>query len=115
MLWEKKLSSGTKFIDVDATPVMIRNKLLVGSVAGKVNLINASNGVTTSVLDYNISRAPLVYKNMIFIVTVDGRLEILNNRYQVLEKFKVSNYPLTTPVIWNNSATFTDVVGTYIV
>jgi outer membrane protein assembly factor BamB len=111
ILWEKKLSSGTKFVDVDATPIIFNGNLIVGSMAGKVHLINANTGQTKSVLNYSISRQPFIHNNLLYISTIDGRLVILDKQYQKVSDIKVSEFPLTTPIIWKNEIAFTDVSG----
>ncbi|MGB0453065.1 MAG: PQQ-binding-like beta-propeller repeat protein [Bacteriovoracaceae bacterium] len=74
LVWERKLSRGLKFVDVDASPVLFRNRLITGSMDGKVSILNPKNGVVLRTLDFAISRAPVIHEGKLYFGTTDGRL-----------------------------------------
>ena len=94
VLWERKLATGAKFIDVDTTPFFFNNELLVSSLAGDVFGLDPKTGNIIRKLDYSIGRSPVALENHIFIATVSGELVKFSESFNEVDKIKLSDAPL---------------------
>lgn len=75
MLWERKISTGSKFVDIDTTPVIFNDKLYVGRLSGNLEILNYQTGSLIHSLPYSVSRAPVVKgKDRLLVPTNDGRV-----------------------------------------
>ncbi len=102
LLWEKKLSEGTKFVDVDLSPVTLNNDILVGSLAGPLHLLDAQNGATKRRFDYIVSRAPVITQNHILLGSSGGEFIVLSKDFKELGKVKISDLPVSSMKEWKN-------------
>lgn len=100
LLWENKLVSGSKFVDIDATPVMKDGKLFVASLAGPIAILEPNTGNLLRNLDYVASRAPMVRGEQLLISTVDGELVLLDKSFKEVVKNKISNAAISSVVEW---------------
>lgn len=94
LLWEQKLSNSLKFVDVDASPIMIDGKLIVGSMAGKVSILNPDNGGVIKNLPFSISRSPKLIGEEIYFVNMEGELSIYSKELVKKESVKLSDKSL---------------------
>jgi outer membrane protein assembly factor BamB len=74
LLWEQRLSTGLKFVDVDASPILYKGKLVVGSMSGKVSFLDPSSGSVVRNLPYSIARSAVAADDGLYLVTIDGEL-----------------------------------------
>lgn len=102
VLWEKKLATGSKFIDVDTTPFFNNNEMLISSIAGDLFGLNPSTGVVIRRLDYSISRKPLLYNNHIYVVTTSGELVKFSNTFNEINKVRLSDKSLGPLRVFKN-------------
>lgn len=100
LLWERKLATGVKFIDVDATPVLFNGKLYTGSVAGNLSVINPDTGALERSYDYNISRSPLVVNGNLMVGTLQGSLYVLDATGNLIREKKLSKVGISSMVEW---------------
>ena len=100
LLWENKLVSGNKFVDIDATPVMKDGKLFVASLTGPIAILEPNSGNLLRTLDYIASRSPLVRDEQVLIGTTDGELVLLDKTFRELVKKKISKAAISSIVDW---------------
>lgn len=100
VLWEKKLASGSKFIDVDATVLDIGNEIVVGSIAGDLYGLDPKTGNVLRRLDYSISRSPVRLGGNYFIGTVNGEVVKFDLKFNELKKIKLSDGPIASMAIF---------------
>lgn len=86
LLWEQKLSRGLKFVDVDASPILYKDKLVIGSMAGKVSFLEPSSGSVIRNLPYSIARSAVAADDGLYFVTIEG--EILRYNHDGKEELK---------------------------
>ena len=98
--WERKVVSGTKFVDVDTTPVFYRGKLIVGENGSSISVLDPSDGRLLRKFNYFISRTPLVYKGNLVLGTTDGELIFLGPNFDEIRRIKVSGHALSSLVPW---------------
>lgn len=100
LLWERKLATGAKFIDVDATPVLFNDKLYVGSVAGSLSVVNPDSGVVERALDITIARSPLVVDKELFIGTTQGNLAVMDSSGEITRQVKLTKTGISSMMEW---------------
>ena len=111
MLWEKKVVTGTKFVDVDTTPVFFRDKLIIGENGSSITLLDPSNGRLLRKFNYSISRTPLVYKGELIVGTTDGELIFLGSNFEEKRRLKVSGDALGSMTLWKGLITVATLGG----
>ena len=94
LLWEQKLSTALKFLDVDSRPVLFKDSLLVGSLAGSLTLLDRKTGAIRKSFPYSISRSPIVTEDRIYLSTTSGEIVVLNHEFKELNKKSISDRPL---------------------
>lgn len=102
LLWESKVVEGNKFIDVDSHPLTFRGKLIVGSQAGEVTVLNPVSGLVERKLPLSISRAPLIVGNSLLVGTTEGELVLLDDSFNILGRLKITDDGVTSMGIWKN-------------
>lgn len=101
MIWERKMSNATKFIDVDAAPILFNGFLYSGSLNGRLSQIDPTTGKLLQTFPYTISRAPYVYKNFLYLSTVDGKVVRLDAEGEVKASTVLQEkFPVTGVVAW---------------
>ena len=90
VLWEKKISMGEKFIDVDMSPVIFGGHLYVGSSSAQLHVFNADSGNIVRTLKDRVGRSPkIIDKNLVYS-TVDGALVVLGADGRQRERVQLS-------------------------
>lgn len=112
VLWEKQLAQGSKFVDVDARPVLFGDKVYIGPVAGSFYALRAETGQIERTFDFTIARPPVILKaeqkffknavnNEILLAgTVEGELVQIMASGEVGKKIKLSKYGISSIVPW---------------
>lgn len=100
LLWEQKLSIGSKFVDVDADPIIFSGKLVMGSREGNLSVLNVDNGNVIREFEDAIGRTPLIYQDKLYVMTIDGRLMVFDNSFRELENTLVDPAGLSNIVPW---------------
>ena len=111
LLWEKKIVSGSKFVDVDTTPVLHQDKLVVGENGSSISVLNPANGNLLKKFHYSISRTPLVYKNHLILGTTEGELIFLGKNFEEVRKVKVSSHAIGSLAPWKGFITVATLGG----
>lgn len=102
VVWEKKLSTANKFVDVDMTPSFFRGKLIVSSIDGNAEIIDPQSGLLYKRLDFSTNRKGVFFKDEVFMGTKDGRLVSLNDNYLISKEIKVSKDPISSLGLWKD-------------
>lgn len=111
VLWERKLATGAKFIDVDATPVLFNDKLYVGSVAGALSIVNPDSGVIERTLDFSISRSPLVVDKELFIGTTLGDVAVMDSSGDITRQVKLTKTGISSMLEWKGQLVVSTLSG----
>lgn len=111
VLWEKKIASAGKFMDVDVRPVVWNNLVLVGAQSGPLMALDPKNGHPLHQLDVQLSRVFRLGrrpKSQLIIGDIYGTLYRLDEKLNVMFKRKVSDNAITSMRTWKRKY----VVGT---
>jgi outer membrane protein assembly factor BamB len=74
IFWEKNISRGSKFVDVDMKPLLYQNKILIASHSGNFMVLEAASGKTLVQTPYLIYRSPILIGDILYLGTQDGKL-----------------------------------------
>lgn len=102
LLWEQKLSIGTKFVDVDADPVVFADKLVMGSREGNLSIINADTGAVIREFEEAIGRTPVIADKKLYVLTTDGRVIVFDEAWRELSSTLVNPAGLSNLVSWKD-------------
>ncbi|MCK5883491.1 MAG: PQQ-binding-like beta-propeller repeat protein [Bacteriovoracaceae bacterium] len=111
LLWERKIADGTKFIDVDSTPVIFAGKLLMSTLAGNVAVINPNTGGVIRRLPVVSSRAPFVDNKTLVLGTSEGELIKFNSSLEQTDKVKIADGGISSIAVWKGSYAFSTIAG----
>lgn len=101
-LWSKRLGDDKKFTDVDASPRIYDNCLLVASYANALFCLDKNTGHTHWRHDRGGYQAATVYGDKVYYPTADGTLDILDLSSGKLLKQIVKIQGLSTEVVVAN-------------
>ena len=103
MLWETALSRGTKFVDVDTSPVMVGGLIWASPLTGPLSMVDPKTGVVKRTLSYRPSRKPIAYGDFVFIGTLDGDLVKLSKSTTAeISSIKVTKRAITSIITWKS-------------
>lgn len=100
LLWDRKVVDGPKFIDVDTRPLIYKNKLIVGSLAGDISVMELNGGAILRKIPYQIGRAPIIVPEGLVFGTSEGEIVMLDENFSELKKIDVSEYAITSVRKW---------------
>lgn len=91
VVWEQKISTGVKFVDVDATPIVFDNRLVVGSASGPIRFLNLSSGAIETTVEFNLSHTPYKDKSSIIAGSLFGEIYRVDRVGKILDRKKLSD------------------------
>jgi outer membrane protein assembly factor BamB len=99
MLYETKLSTASKFIDVDNSPIILNDKVYIGAVGGPLSLLEANTGKIIRRGDFIASRSPYIDPALkgeqLLFGTPNGELVLTDKNLTILSKSKISKGVIT--------------------
>lgn len=100
--WEQKLSTGTKFVDVDVRPVMFQGLIVAGSAAGPMRMVNPRNGVIEKTIELFQSHTPLIVGDELIVGSVFGIVYRIDKYGKIITKKKISDEGISSINKWKN-------------
>lgn len=110
-LWDTKIGQGTKFVDVDATPFMYQNKILVGAESSRLSVLDPKTGLVLRQLEYSVNRKPLEVVDGLIIGTTEGEIVLLDKQLEEVRKTKVSSGGISSIKGWSGGLAVSTVLG----
>ena len=102
LLFETKLATASKFIDVDSTPFILNDKVYLGASGSPVNLIDPNTGKVLKKADFIATRAPYVNpmekQEQLLFGTPSGELVLSDRNLNIIIKTKISEGQITSIV-----------------
>lgn len=111
ILWERRLSTGNKFVDVDSTPILFKSSILSGSINGDLVMIDPSSGQIQRRLPYKVSRAPIIYKGQLLVPTIFGDIAVLDKDLIEKNLVNISKVPVSSIIPWKGGLAVSSVGG----
>lgn len=109
LAWEKKLSYGNKFIDVDVAPIMFGSRLVMSAADGPLSFIDPANGQLLLTQDVVPGHTPLIDNNRLIFGTTSGEIVVIDSQGQIQHKIPVSKSGISAMNKWKGSF----VISTY--
>lgn len=109
VLWEKRMTTSDKFVDVDMTPVYYRGKLIVGSISANAEVLDPQSGGLYKRLAFTLNRDALYFDDKLLLGTVDGRVILLDSNFDIVRDVKVMDAPISNINIWKQGFVVTSI------
>lgn len=90
ILWEQKISTGVKFVDVDASPILYNGKIVVGSASGPVRFLNPRSGAIETTIEFSLSHTPLQEKSHLIMGSTFGDIYRVNRFGKIMKRKSIS-------------------------
>ncbi len=102
VVWEQKLSTGVKFVDVDVKPLFFNNYIVAGSAAGPLRMLNPETGTIEKTIELYQSHTPLVSNGDMIVGSTSGIVYRIDKYGKIREQSKVSDFALSSIVTWKD-------------
>ncbi|MAE58060.1 MAG: hypothetical protein CME69_04220 [Halobacteriovorax sp.] len=109
VIWEKKLSVSTKFVDVDMSPTYFNGKLLVGSIDGNLEILDPQNGVLFKRYTFVTNRKGEVFGDSILFGDIEGNIIEIDKNFNMTRTVKVSKDQISNVKKWKGGVVVTTV------
>lgn len=90
LLWEQKLSTGTKFVDVDTDPLILDGQLYMGPYTSTYSILDPKTGNLLHRLNHTLSRAALPAGENLILGTQEGKVVVVNQQLRELRERQLS-------------------------
>lgn len=115
LLFETKLSTASKFVDVDNAAFVLNDKVYVGAVGGNISMIDPSTGKVLRRGDFIASRAPYLSQQdsneQLLFGTPAGELVLTDKNLTILNRVKISDGVITSIVPFKNGLAVSTTAG----
>lgn len=98
LLYETKLSTASKFVDVDNTPFILQDRVYISPVGSVLSLIDANTGKVLRTSDFAVSRAPVMRDDQLIFGSPNGELILTDKNLNLLKTVKISEGVVTSIV-----------------
>ncbi|MBD64237.1 MAG: hypothetical protein CME62_03465 [Halobacteriovoraceae bacterium] len=103
ILWEEKISTGLKFVDVDVTPVFYKGYIVAGSAAGPMRFLKPENGVIERTVEFTQSHTPFIAEEGMYVGSVFGDLALIDEYGKIQKQKKLSENGISSIVPYKNN------------
>lgn len=115
LLFESKLSTASKFVDVDNAAFILNDRVYLGAIGGPLSLIDPNTGKVLRRADFVASRAPYINPNelgeQLLFGTPNGELVLTDKNLTILQKVKISEGVITSIVSFKNGVAVSSTAG----
>lgn len=98
LVFESKLSTASKFVDVDNAAFILNDKVYISSVGSPLSMLDVTTGKVLRSADFLASRPPLQREDQLLFGTANGEIVLTDKNINVLKTVKVSNGVITSLV-----------------
>lgn len=109
VLWEKRMTTNDKFVDVDMTPIYYRGKIIVSSISGLAEVLDPQSGNLYKRLNFTLNRDALYFDDKLLLGTIDGRIILLDSSFDIQKEVKVFNQPISNINLWKQGLVVTSI------
>jgi outer membrane protein assembly factor BamB len=111
LIYETKLSNGSKFVDVDNTPFVFEDKIYIAPVASVLSVIDPLTGKVIKQTDFSTSRAPFVRGNDLVFGGLNGEVILTDRNLNVQMTKTVTKGAITNMVDYKNHIAISSTSG----
>ncbi|MFG1482562.1 PQQ-binding-like beta-propeller repeat protein [Halobacteriovorax sp. HFRX-2_2] len=111
VLWERRMSAGQKFVDVDMRPTIFNSKLVVGSVDDKMEVIDLKSGVLYKKLAFQSNRKGVLVDGgkLAAFGSVNGEVIYIDSSFNEVKRIKVDELAVSSLAVWKDGLVVTTV------
>lgn len=99
LLYESKLTTAAKFVDVDNAAFVLNDKVYIGAVGGPISILDPNTGKIIKRGEFTASRAPYMDPaqkgERLLFGTPNGELVLTDKNLNILNKVKISSGVVT--------------------
>lgn len=115
LLFETKLSTASKFVDVDNAAFILNDKIYLGATGSPLSLIDPNTGKILRKADFIASRAPYVNATdkgeQLLFGTPNGELILTDKNLNIINKVKISEGVITSIVSFKQGLAVSTTAG----
>ena len=111
LLYETKLTTATKFVDVDNAAFVYADKVYISPAGGVLSLIDPNTGKILRTSDFATSRAPLLRDDQLLFGTPNGEVILTDKNLNPLKTVKISKGTVTSIVPYKSYYAVSTTVG----
>ncbi|HLW56113.1 MAG TPA: PQQ-binding-like beta-propeller repeat protein [Bacteriovoracaceae bacterium] len=100
LLWETRIASGTKFVDVDLNPILVNDLVITGSSSSELTALNPDSGVVNQSYSLMSVAHPLLINEQLLLGTNDGEVVLMSLSGEILKRLKVSQSGISALAWW---------------
>lgn len=111
LLFEAKLSSASKFVDVDNAAFVYNDKVYISSVGSPLSLLDPNTGKVLRTADFLASRTPVLREDSLLFGTANGEVILTDKSLNILKSTKISNGVITSIVPYKSFYALSTSIG----
>lgn len=111
LLYEAKLSTASKFVDVDNHAFIYDDRVYISPSGGVLSLLDPNTGKVLRTSEFATSRAPVLRDDQLVFGTPNGELILTDKNLNVLNTVKISEGVITNIVPFKNYFAVSTTVG----
>lgn len=111
LLYDAKLSNGSKFVDVDNEAFILNDKVLISPAGGVVSVIDPQTGKILRTSDFQTSRAPILNGDDLLFGTSEGELLVTDKNLVEKRRVKITTGVVTNIAKYKNKLLVTGTTG----
>lgn len=100
LLWETRISSGTKFVDVDLNPILTKGVVITGSPSTELKALNPDSGAISQSYPLMSVAHPKLVNEQLLLGSSDGVISLMSLSGEVLKELKVSELGISAVSWW---------------
>lgn len=101
LLWERKLSTGTKFVDVDTNPLLVDGQLYMGPYTSTYSILDPGTGNLLHRLKHTLSRAAVPFGENLILGTQEGKVVMVNRQLREMKEVELEG-SVTSLKFWKD-------------
>lgn len=102
LVYEVKLTSASKFVDVDNGAFILNDRVYISPANGTLSLLEANTGKILRVADFQTSRAPLIRDDQLIFGTPNGEIILTDKNLNILKTQKLSKGVISSIVAYKS-------------
>jgi outer membrane protein assembly factor BamB len=111
LLYETKLSTATKFVDVDNPAFIYNDRVYISPSGGLLSMIDPNTGKILRTSDFAISRAPVLRDDQLLFGTPNGELVLTDKSLNPIKTMKISKGVISSIVSFKTYFAVSTTVG----
>lgn len=100
LLWETRIASGSKFVDVDLDPLLTNGTVVTGSPSAQLTALNPDSGAISQTYPVISVAHPKLVNEQLLVGTNSGEVSLMSLSGEILKSIKVSKLGISALSWW---------------